>query len=97
MNFFFNYFFFISFRFLKELKHRSDVFLIESVNMIFSNIDQIYKFQQTFLNALRIAVDEHRIAECFLEHVSGFFCIFLYFFNQFVMILCISNIVWNAI
>lgn len=78
------YFDFFFCRFLKELKHRSDVFLNESVNMIFSNIDQIYGFQQTFLNALRIAVDEHRIAECFLEHVSGFF-LNLYF-NKFVMI-----------
>ena len=44
---------------------------MESVNLIFSNLEKIWRFQQTFLDALRVAVPNNRIGEVFLEYVSA--------------------------
>ncbi|XP_058837010.1 uncharacterized protein LOC131693311 isoform X2 [Topomyia yanbarensis] len=58
--------------FLKPLREREDVFPAESVNIIFANLEKIWRFQQTFLDALRIAVPNNRIGEVFLEYQSAF-------------------------
>lgn len=57
-------------RFIKEMKEHPDVFPLESICLIFSNMEQIYRFQQTFLEALRLAIPNGRIGEVFLEFVS---------------------------
>ncbi|XP_021697248.1 uncharacterized protein LOC5577573 isoform X2 [Aedes aegypti] len=58
--------------YIKPLREREDVFPAESVNIIFSNLEKIWRFQQTFLDALRIAVPANRIGEVFLEYQSAF-------------------------
>ncbi|EAA10752.4 AGAP006382-PA [Anopheles gambiae str. PEST] len=58
--------------FIKPLREREDVFSVESVNLIFSNLEKIWRFQQTFLDALRVAVPNNRIGEVFLEYQSAF-------------------------
>lgn len=60
---------FIQFSFLKELRQRPDVFPTESLILIFSNIEKIYRFQQRFLDAMRYGVENNRIVETFLEYV----------------------------
>lgn len=47
-----------------------DIFPKESINTIFSNIEKIWNFQQTFLQALKASVTNNRIGEVFLEYVS---------------------------
>lgn len=54
------------------MKEHPDVFSFESIFLIFSNMEQIYRFQQTFLEALRLAIPNGRIAEVFLEFQSAF-------------------------
>ncbi|XP_053674386.1 uncharacterized protein LOC128724690 [Anopheles nili] len=58
--------------FIKPLREREDIFSVESVNLIFSNLEKIWRFQQTFLDALRLAVPNNRIGEVFLEYQSAF-------------------------
>ncbi|XP_038115396.1 uncharacterized protein LOC6036591 [Culex quinquefasciatus] len=58
--------------YIKPLREREDVFPAESVNIVFSNLEKIWRFQQTFLDALRIAVPNNRIGEVFLEYQSAF-------------------------
>ncbi|CRK90297.1 CLUMA_CG004007, isoform A, partial [Clunio marinus] len=58
--------------FIKEMKDHPEVFSLESIFLIFSNMEQIYRFQQTFLEALRLAIPNGRIAEVFLEFQSAF-------------------------
>ncbi|XP_055535482.1 uncharacterized protein LOC129724532 isoform X2 [Wyeomyia smithii] len=58
--------------FIKPLREREDIFPVESVNLIFANLEKIWRFQQTFLDALRIAVPNNRIGEVFLEYQSAF-------------------------
>lgn len=66
---------FISFhRFMNEMKERPEVFSSESLSLMFSNIEQIYRFQQNFLEALRIAIPKGRIADVFLDFQSAFMC-----------------------
>lgn len=52
------------------MREREDIFPVESINIIFSNLEKIWRFQQTFLDALRVAVPNNRIGEVFLEYVS---------------------------
>jgi RhoGEF domain len=54
------------------MKEHPDVFSPESIFLIFSNMEQIYRFQQTFLEAIRLAIPNGRIAEVFLEFQSAF-------------------------
>jgi len=54
------------------MKENPDVFSMESIFLVFSNIEQIYRFQQTFLEALRLAIPNGRIGEVFLEFQSAF-------------------------
>lgn len=42
------------------------------MSLIFSNLEKIWRFQQTFLDALRLAVPSNRIGEVFLEYQSAF-------------------------
>uniref|UniRef100_A0A1Q3F2U6 Putative invasion-inducing protein n=1 Tax=Culex tarsalis TaxID=7177 RepID=A0A1Q3F2U6_CULTA len=58
--------------YIKPLREREDVFPADSVNIVFSNLEKIWRFQQTFLDALRIAVPNNRIGEVFLEYQSAF-------------------------
>ncbi|XP_050094333.1 uncharacterized protein LOC126577016 isoform X2 [Anopheles aquasalis] len=58
--------------FIKPLREREDIFSVESVNLMFSNLEKIWRFQQTFLDALRLAVPNNRIGEVFLEYQSAF-------------------------
>lgn len=57
-------------RFLKPLRQHHTVFPTESLILIFSNIEKIFRFQQKFLEALRYGIDHNKIAEKFLEYVS---------------------------
>lgn len=52
------------------MRRRPDIFGEDSIQLIFSNIEQIWQFQQTFLTALRHAILIDRVAETFLEYVS---------------------------
>lgn len=54
------------------MKEHPEVFSLESIFLIFANIEQIYRFQQNFLEALRIAIPNGRIAEVFLDFQSAF-------------------------
>lgn len=54
------------------MKEHPDVFSLENIFLMFSNIEQIYRFQQNFLEALRIAIPNGRIAEVFLDFQSAF-------------------------
>lgn len=51
------------------MRRRPDIFGEESIQLIFSNIEQIWQFQQTFLDALRQGILADRVAETFLEYV----------------------------
>ncbi|KAJ6640671.1 Rho guanine nucleotide exchange factor 4, partial [Pseudolycoriella hygida] len=64
--------------FLNVLRLKGNIFPADSLSLIFSNIEQIWHFQQTFLNALRIAVQENRIAETFIEFQSAFMVYSIY-------------------
>lgn len=44
----------------------------ENIFLIFSNLEQICSFQQTFLDALRLAIPKGKIAKIFLEFHSRF-------------------------
>lgn len=54
------------------MKEHPAVFSLESIFLIFANMEQIYRFQQTFLEALRLAIPNGRISEVFLEFQSAF-------------------------
>lgn len=58
-------------RYIKKLRQHLDVFPDESLMLIFNNIEEILGFQLRFLEALRHGVENQRIAEAFLDHVSG--------------------------
>lgn len=60
----------VIYRFLPELQQRPDIFSAESLTLIFSNIEKIWNFQQTFLFALHTGIEDNKIAETFLELVS---------------------------
>lgn len=76
----FNYLFYIFYLFffflltfcsyLKELRQNSNIFPTESLILIFSNIEKIFRFQQKFLDGLRYGIEHNKIAETFLEFVS---------------------------
>lgn len=59
---------------MKEMKERPEVFSHDSIVLMFSNIEQIYRFQQNFLEALRIGIPKGRIADVFLDFQSAFMC-----------------------
>lgn len=54
------------------MREHNDIFSNESVSTIFSNIEKLWSFQQTFLQALKQSVPNNRIGEVFLEYVSIF-------------------------
>lgn len=56
--------------YLKPLRQHSTVFPTESLILIFSNIEKIFRFQQKFLDALRDGIERNKIAEKFVEYVS---------------------------
>uniref|UniRef100_T1GNJ1 DH domain-containing protein n=1 Tax=Megaselia scalaris TaxID=36166 RepID=T1GNJ1_MEGSC len=58
--------------FIPEMRRRIDIFSTESLNLIFSNIECIWRFQQKFLEALKLGIETDRIAKVFLEHQSEF-------------------------
>lgn len=58
-------------RYLKVLRQHHTIFPTESLILIFSNIEKIFRFQQKFLDALRYGIDHNKIAEKFLEYVSS--------------------------
>lgn len=59
-----------TFRFIKTMREHTEIFSNESINTIFSNIEKLWSFQQTFLQALKQSVPNNRIGEVFLEYVS---------------------------
>ncbi|XP_055325277.1 uncharacterized protein LOC129579318 isoform X2 [Sitodiplosis mosellana] len=58
--------------YLKELRQHPSVFPTESLILIFSNIEKIFRFQQKFLDGLRYGIEHNKIAETFLEFQSDF-------------------------
>ncbi|KAG4077598.1 hypothetical protein HA402_003025 [Bradysia odoriphaga] len=64
--------------FLNVLRQRDDIFSVDSVSLIFANIEQIWQFQQTFLDALRNGIQQNRIAETFIEFQSAFMVYSIY-------------------
>ncbi|XP_055912249.1 uncharacterized protein LOC129946187 [Eupeodes corollae] len=58
--------------YLPAMRKRIDIFSTESLNLIFSNIESIWKFQQSFLDSLKRGIEIDRIAQVFLRHQSGF-------------------------
>lgn len=66
-----NYYYYYSLhRYLKELRQHYNVFPTESLILIFSNIEKIYRFQRKFLERLRIGIEHNKVADTFLEFVS---------------------------
>jgi Rho guanine nucleotide exchange factor 4/29 len=57
---------------MQEIKNEPETFSEETSALIFSNLQQIYSFQQTFLEALRTAVATEKIAEIFLRYQPAF-------------------------
>lgn len=70
---------------MKELREHNEIFSTESVNLIFSNLEKIWRFQQTFVEALKQAIANNKIGEVFLEYVNISLFIHLYrklFYNM---------------
>lgn len=59
------------YRYLHELRQRPEIISVDSLAIIFSNVEQILHFQQGFVNALRLAIIQNRIAETFVEYVRS--------------------------
>lgn len=72
-------------RYLKELRKHYTIFPTESLILIFSNIEKIFRFQQKFVERLRIGIEHNKVADTFLEFVSEhvWICLFLTFFIVF--------------
>ncbi|XP_020801738.1 uncharacterized protein LOC110178816 isoform X2 [Drosophila serrata] len=60
--------------YLPAMSKRIDIFSPNSIQLIFSNITAIYKFQRKFLEALRRGIDQNQIAKVFLKMHKGFLC-----------------------
>ncbi|XP_023173814.2 rho guanine nucleotide exchange factor 4-like isoform X2 [Drosophila hydei] len=60
--------------YLPVMSSRMDIFPMESIQLIFSNITSIYKFQQVFLDALRKGVEQNQVSKVFLNMHKGFLC-----------------------
>ncbi|GAB0088552.1 hypothetical protein DMENIID0001_030080 [Sergentomyia squamirostris] len=58
--------------FLHKLRLHTDIFPMESINSIFSNIEDILHFQEAFLDALKAGIRTHSIAKVFLSHQAAF-------------------------
>lgn len=63
--------------YLKPCRNRSDMFSESRISTIFSNIEQLYEFQNNFLNQLERAINwEHMssslIGDAFLQNENGF-------------------------
>ncbi|XP_063698605.1 uncharacterized protein LOC134829463 isoform X2 [Culicoides brevitarsis] len=58
--------------FIKNMREHPEIFSNESINTIFSNVEKLWSFQQTFLQALKQSVPNNRIGEVFLEYQSAF-------------------------
>lgn len=67
---FYSVWLFIHCSYIKELRQNSNIFPTESLILIFSNIEKIFRFQQKFLDGLRYGIEHNKIAETFLEFVS---------------------------
>ncbi|KAH8232716.1 hypothetical protein KR038_001671 [Drosophila bunnanda] len=60
--------------YLPAMTKRIDIFSPNSIQLIFSNITAIYKFQRKFLEALRRGIEQNQIAKVFLKMHKGFLC-----------------------
>ncbi|XP_055690600.1 uncharacterized protein LOC129794045 [Lutzomyia longipalpis] len=58
--------------FLHKLRLHTEIFPMESINCIFSNIEDILHFQEAFLDALKAGISNHSIAKVFLSHQAAF-------------------------
>lgn len=58
------------FSYLPAMSKRIDIFSPNSIRLIFSNIQAIYKFQKRFLDALRKGIEQNQISKVFLKMVS---------------------------
>ncbi|XP_059615577.1 uncharacterized protein LOC132261067 [Phlebotomus argentipes] len=58
--------------FLHKLRLHTEIFPMESINSIFSNIEDILHFQEAFLDALKTGIRNHSIAKVFLSHQAAF-------------------------
>ncbi|XP_055376891.1 putative uncharacterized protein DDB_G0282133 [Condylostylus longicornis] len=58
--------------YLKEMRKRIDIFSPDSLKIIFSNIEVVWEFQKTFLEALKKGVEKDSIAQTFINYQNGF-------------------------
>lgn len=58
--------------FLAELRDRPEVFPSNSLDMIFSNLEEVLQFQQSFLESLTHGIKNGQIAQAFLKHQAKF-------------------------
>lgn len=56
--------------YLPAMSKRIDIFSPNSIRLIFSNIQAIYKFQKRFLEALRKGIEQNQISKVFLKMVG---------------------------
>lgn len=57
---------------MAELRDRPEVFPSTSLELIFSNVEEILQFQQTFLESLTHGIKTGQIAQAFLRHQAKF-------------------------
>lgn len=86
------------FSYLPAMSKRIDIFSPNSIRLIFSNIQAIYKFQKRFLEALRKGIEQNQISKVFLKMVSLEFIaklfsylLLYYFLHQHKGFLCYST------
>ncbi|XP_059175095.1 uncharacterized protein LOC131955133 isoform X2 [Physella acuta] len=63
--------------YVKQARKRPEMFPIEKVTVIFSNIEEIYEFARQLLDRLECCINHHQphlsqIGQCFLDKVKGF-------------------------
>lgn len=77
------------------MRQRPDIFPTDSLLLIFSNIEKVWRFQQTFLDALRMGIEQNRIAETFLEFVSACDNLWSYVFISNYAFFYSKTILWS--
>lgn len=63
--------------YLLPARRHPEIFTGERINTIFSNLEQVYDFQKTFLESLEQCINwqqlsDSQVGDCFLKHEKGF-------------------------